>query len=84
MPACAEATKPAKAQHSRTELPFDAEIAVRFSAGGTGAEDNEDGVVAVDEDVVEAAAAAPIAASSVKKVDVCFMIDLLFGLIGRC
>lgn len=30
-----EATKPGNAQHSRTELPFDAEIAVKFNAGGT-------------------------------------------------
>ena len=35
VPACAEATKPGRAQHSIIELPFDAEIAVRFSAGGT-------------------------------------------------
>jgi hypothetical protein len=35
VPAWAEATKPDNAQHSRIELPFDAEIAVRFNAGGT-------------------------------------------------
>lgn len=34
VPACAEATKLGNAQHSRIDLPFDAEIAVKFRAEG--------------------------------------------------
>jgi hypothetical protein len=40
VPACAEAKKPGNAQHSRIELPFDAEIAVAFKAGGAEDEGN--------------------------------------------
>ena len=59
-----EATKPGNAQHSRTELPFDAEIAVRFNAGGTNegadaahAEEVEDWVLAVSDKSTSATSA---------------------------
>jgi hypothetical protein len=57
-----EATKPGNRQHSRTELPFDAEIAVRFNAGGTNegadaahAEEVEDGALAASDESTSAA-----------------------------
>ena len=59
-----EATKPGNAQHSRTELPFDAEIAVRFNTGGTNegadaahAEEVEDWALAVYDESASAASA---------------------------
>jgi hypothetical protein len=38
--------KPGNAQHSRIELPFDAEIAVRFKAGGA---EDEGGAIEAEE-----------------------------------